>query len=285
MTTTSAPPGWYPDPWRQATWRWWDGVGWTAFTDHWFAAAPVGAGPWGGGAPADGTQLRAGGIAILGFLVGLGVSTVIGVILLLAGYETTDPAFLLGSTLGLWFGLGGSCVVAVRYKGTGSLRDLGLVPPRFVDVALGVGFAIAGVVAVSIAAAALQAIDKQLLPGGRSDLTDPIEHGGALGIFVIYLIAVVGAPFFEELYFRGLVQGTLTARWGVGVGVVVQALLFAVVHLDPNNGWGNVGTYVVISVVGLGLGLIRHYSGRLPPGMFTHVGYNAIIVTIALLAR
>jgi membrane protease YdiL (CAAX protease family) len=276
VTTTEAPPGWYPDPWRQAWWRWWDGVSWTAYTDQWHAAArPV----------SEPAQLRAGGIAILGFLVGIGISTVIGVLFLIAGYDTTDPAFLLGSTIGLWIGLGGSCFVAVRSKGSGSLRDLGLVPPRWVDAALGVAFAIAGVIAVSIAAAAIQAIDKQLLPGGRSDLTDPVDHGGALGIVVIYLIAVVGAPFFEELYFRGLVQGTLSARWGIGVGIVVQALLFGLVHLDPNNGWGNVGTFVIITIVGLGLGAIRYYSKRLPPGMFTHAGYNAIIVTVAVLAR
>ncbi len=275
MTTTHAPPGWYPDPWRQSWWRWWDGVAWTAYTDRTITPAD----------PSEQAPLRAGGIAALGFLVGLGVSTVIGVLFLLAGYSTTDPAFLLGSTLGLWFGLGGSCVVAVRYKGSGSLSDLGLVPPRFVDAALGVAFAIVGIIAVSIAAAALQAIDKQLLPGGRSDLTGPIEHGGALGILVIYLIAVVGAPFFEELYFRGLVQGTLTARWGAVVGIVVQAMLFGLVHLDPGNGWGNVGTFVIISIVGLGLGTIRRYSGRLPPGMFTHAGYNALIVTISVLAR
>ena len=25
------PPGWYPDPWRLHTWRWWDGA-WTGWT-------------------------------------------------------------------------------------------------------------------------------------------------------------------------------------------------------------------------------------------------------------
>jgi len=289
VTTTSAPPGWYPDPWRQATWRWWDGRTWTAFTDQAFAhgASPGFVGPpgaFGTGPGPAGAPLRAGGIAILGFVVGLAVATVIGLVLSAAGYGTTDPAFLLGSSLGLWLGLGGSCFVAVRYKGTGSLRDLGLVPPRWVDAALGVGFAVAGVIAVSIAAAVLQAIDKGLLPGGRSDITEPIESGKALEIAVIYLIAVVGAPIVEELYFRGLVQGTLTARWGVAVGVVTQAMLFGLVHLNPENGWGNVGTYVIITIVGLGLGWIRQFTGRLPPGMFTHAGYNAIIVTIALLA-
>ncbi len=30
MTAPSSTAGWYPDPWRVAPWRWWDGVGWTA---------------------------------------------------------------------------------------------------------------------------------------------------------------------------------------------------------------------------------------------------------------
>ena len=275
MTATGTPPGWYSDPWQQAPWRWWDGIGWTAYT----GPPPVADGPSTGG------PVRAGGIAILGFLAGLGLSTVIGVVLYLAGYSLTDPAVLLGGELGLWAGLGGSCLLAVRLKGTGSLRDLGLVRPRGVDVALGAGFAVAGVITVSIAAVVIQAIDKNLLPGGRTDVTDPIDRGRLLGIVVVYLIAVVGAPFFEELYFRGLVQGTLTARWGVVVGIVVQALLFGLVHLGVDTGWGNVGTFIIITIVGSGLGTIRYFTKRLPPGMFTHAGYNAIIVTIALLAR
>jgi hypothetical protein len=28
------PPGWYPDPWRIARVRWWDGYAWTAYTSH-----------------------------------------------------------------------------------------------------------------------------------------------------------------------------------------------------------------------------------------------------------
>lgn len=275
MTATGAPPGWYPDPWRHAAWRWWDGNAWTAYTEHWFGhAVPQ---------PTD-RPLRAGGIAMLGFLVGLALSTLIGIVLLVTGYETTDPAFLLGSTIGLWIGLGGSCVVAVRYKGSGSLADLGLDRPRWLDVAMGVGFGIVGVIGVAIIAATIQAIDKDLIPGGRSEITDPVEGGELLGIAVVYLIAVVGAPFFEELFFRGLVQGTLTARWGFASGLVVQALLFGSVHLSPENGWGNVGTFVIIAAVGLGLGTVRHFTRRLPPPMFTHAVYNAIIVTIAVLA-
>ena len=273
VTTTETPAGWYPDPWRQAWWRWWDGARWTVYTERW---VPPGAG-------GEEVRLRAGGIAILGFLVGIALSVVIDVALILSGYTTTDPAVLLGSTLGLWIGLGGACVVAVKRNGSGSLRDLGLVRPTWADAALGLGLGIGGLIVVGLVAAALEAINSDLLPGGRSDLAEPVRNGGTLGVIVVYLIAVVGAPFFEELYFRGLVQGGLTVRWGVGAGLVVQALLFGLVHLNPDSGWGNVGTFLIITTVGVGLGLIRRLSHRLPPGMFTHAVYNAIIVTVALI--
>ena len=83
-------------------------------------------------APSDG-PVRAGGIAILGFLAGLALSTVIGVVLLLAGVDIHDPWLLVASTAGLWVGLVGACWIAVRRKGTGSLRDLGLDRFRPVD--------------------------------------------------------------------------------------------------------------------------------------------------------
>ncbi len=33
-TAQQMPPGWYPDPWRIARVRWWDGYAWTAYTSH-----------------------------------------------------------------------------------------------------------------------------------------------------------------------------------------------------------------------------------------------------------
>jgi hypothetical protein len=34
VTPAAAPAGWYPDPYREAAWRWWDGRTWTAWTDR-----------------------------------------------------------------------------------------------------------------------------------------------------------------------------------------------------------------------------------------------------------
>jgi uncharacterized protein len=39
----NVPPGWYPDPWRQAALRWWDGTAWTGEVQH---TSPV---AWGTG--------------------------------------------------------------------------------------------------------------------------------------------------------------------------------------------------------------------------------------------
>lgn len=32
--SATSPAGWYPDPWQQSVWRWWDGTRWTAHLGH-----------------------------------------------------------------------------------------------------------------------------------------------------------------------------------------------------------------------------------------------------------
>lgn len=267
----ATPPGWFADPWGHAEWRWWDGAAWSGYTDAWFPRLDP---------DAERGPVRAGGIAILGMLAGLVFSTVIAVVLLIAGLTIDDPWLLVASTAGLWLGLFGSCWIAVHRKGSGSLRDIGLERFRAVDGAIGVGAGIGLVILAAILGVLMQEIAPQIVPKGRSDITDPLEQG-AVGIMLIYFIAVIGAPFFEELFFRGLVQTTLVARWGIG-GVFVQALLFSLVHLSPEEGWGNVGVIIVITSVGLVLGFLRRATGRLGPGICTHAIYNAIVITVAL---
>ncbi|HEY7438162.1 MAG TPA: CPBP family glutamic-type intramembrane protease [Acidimicrobiia bacterium] len=277
VSVPSAPPGWYADPWGVAHWRWWDGYAWTGYTN---IPPTIGIAP----DPRDPTrQLQAGGIAALGFLVGFVLSNVIAVFMLLAGASMSDPLLLLGATLGIWTGLGGACVVAVRRKGTGSLRDLGLTRPTASDVGLGIACGVGILILVVIVAAVLHAIAPNVSPGARNDLEDPLSTG-AFGVLIVLLIGSVGAPFFEELFFRGLVQGTLIARWGTAAGIAVQAFLFGMVHLQLGVGWGNLIELVVIGTVGICLGLLRRYTGKLVPGMFAHGTYNFLILVIGLAA-
>jgi membrane protease YdiL (CAAX protease family) len=55
------------------------------------------------------------------------------------------------------------------------------------------------------------------------------------GVLWAFAAACVLAPIFEELVFRRLLFTWLRLRWGVGVGIVVSALIFACSHCDLNN--------------------------------------------------
>ena len=63
------------------------------------------------------------------------------------GVEKHSPLLTLAVQFGLWMPLVTVCVVAVRRHGTGSLRDLGFTA-RWIDLPLGLGFAVASLIGV-----------------------------------------------------------------------------------------------------------------------------------------
>ncbi|AII50127.1 protease [Synechococcus sp. KORDI-52] len=114
-------------------------------------------------------------------------------------------------------------------------------------------------------------------PGGSNPLLelvlgshDPI----ALGLLA--LTAVVLAPLFEETIFRGALLPVLATRLGPLVGVLVSGLLFAMAHIS-------VGELAPLTVLGVGLGLVRLRSGRLWPSVIMHGLWNAVTFVNLLL--
>jgi membrane protease YdiL (CAAX protease family) len=274
-TTALPPPGWYEDPWRVTTWRWWDGRTWSGYTDQQYATAyPVAVTP---SVRDDSRPIRAGWTALLGMVAGVVLSIVVYVALRLVGVPGGNPLLALASELGLWAGLLGACLVAVRRHGTGSLRDLGL-RVRWVDLPLGVGYGLAMLVGVGIIA---NAITRVGIEPHRESLVEPM-HRGTLTVVVVLFIAVVGAPFVEELFFRGLLMSGFVARFGTALGIIFQAIVFGLVHLGPTDARGNLGVFLLIAPVGAVLGVLRFGYKRLGTGMLTHAAYNAVIMTIAL---
>ena len=107
-------------------------------------------------------------------------------------------------------------------------------------------------------------------PGGSNPLLelvlgshDPI----ALGLLA--LTAVVLAPLFEETIFRGALLPVLAVRFGPLAGVLLSGLLFAMAHIS-------VGELAPLTVLGVGLGLVRLRSGRLWPSVLMHGLWNAV---------
>ncbi len=270
------PAGWYADPWGSSAWRWWDGARWTGYTDEWFAAST--AAP----APAvtldESVPIRAGWIAIGGAVVGVALSIVVYVFLRSGvGVRPSSPILALLAQVGLWVGLLAACRIAVRRHGTGSLRDLGL-RMRGIDLPLGVGFGASLLVGVGTLALILQRIG---IEPHREGLVEPMERG-PLTVVVILFVAVIGAPFVEELFFRGLLMSGFVERFGVVGGILAQAVIFGAVHLGPTDARGNLGVFLLIAPVGAVLGVLRFRYRRLGTGMITHAVYNAIIMSVAL---
>jgi membrane protease YdiL (CAAX protease family) len=178
----------------------------------------------------------------------------------------------------------GACKLAVRKYGTGSLRDLGLMRLQLGDLGIGALAALVARVGSLIIAVILVLI---LSLDDLTRNTSVTNQAGVstLGAIVVIIVAVFGAPFFEELFFRGLVQGVLTRRYGGRVAILAQAVAFGLVHYQIGMTRGQVIlTFSMIMPVGFLLGCLRWRYQRLGPGMVAHALFNAMAVAIALAA-
>ena len=183
----------------------------------------------------------------------------------------------------LWVCLFGACKVAVKRHGSGSLRDLGLVPLSRGQVGAGL---LIGLV-TRFGAGALAVALTQLFPQERlRDTAEPVIQlrDGVLPVLVVTLILVVGAPFFEELFFRGLVQGAFTNGFGARFALFAQAVCFGLVHFRVGMSASQaIITVVTIGATGLVLGSTRWHYEKLGPGMVAHALFNAVVVVVVVL--
>ena len=216
--------------------------------------------------------------AVLGLLVGEVLGSILAAIAAAGTGSARGPVATLVGELGLWAGMLGACLLVSRHYGTGSLtRDYTLgFRPR--DLLFGLGAAIAGLVAAQVVSAAfagtsLHGTNTQILSG---------ERGNGVGFAVVTLIAAIGAPFFEELFFRGLLRTALAARLGPVGAIWVQAIIFGALHYGgAGYGLANVSVVLAIAAFGVILGYTARLTGRLGAGMVAHCLFNlAAAVTI-----
>ena len=101
-----------------------------------------------------------------------------------------------------------------------------------------------------------------------------IERAGGAATLLLFVIVAFGAPVVEELFYRGLLQRSLAARFNDGLVVVGVALVFALVHFRAIE-------YPGLFAFGLVLGVTAIRTDRLGMPILTHMGFN---VTGLLLA-
>lgn len=72
-------------------------------------------------------------------------------------------------------------------------------------------------------------ITSALLP----DYTDNAGVDTAAGFPLLFVSLVVLPPLVEEVVFRGMLLERWSVKWRLGVSIVVQAVVFGVLHVDP----------------------------------------------------
>ncbi len=185
---------------------------------------------------------------------------------------TKTVPLLFAMQLGLWFGYGVGPLLTARMRGNGPRRDFGAYA-RTGDLWWVLGGVILQVVVLPIIY-----IPIQLLTDG-----DPSESSRRLigmadnwvDVGLLTVMILIGAPLVEELFFRGLFLRALVFRVGAPGGVIISALVFALVHLQPLALPG-------LFVFGLVAAEITRRSGRLGPAWFLHLGFNAVTLGILL---
>lgn len=217
------------------------------------------------------------GDVILWFFVGQASALLVGGLLLSAlGYGVGDrfPLWLVALLqLPLWAGYLGGPILVTRVKGQGPIRELGArleAGDVLPGLALGVALQLA-VIPLLYNLVILRLVDGDL-SGPARDLidraTDPV------GVVLLVLIAGVGAPLIEELFFRGFLLRALLRHMGPVPAVLVSSVVFAAVHRQPLQ-------FPALLVFGLVAGWLTVRTGRLGPAWAAHIAFN--LVTIVLL--
>ncbi len=149
------------------------------------------------------------------------------------------------------------------------VRDfLGLRLPSWKLIALGAALGAANF----LVAGTLQVLVRRLMSPELLKLFD-ISHifagAGPFELGTLLVALSVAAPICEEMLFRGYLQTVFGARLGMRAGIVVSAVLFALLHFDP------VGMLARIEL-GVLFGALVFWSRSLWPAVAAHAVNNLI---------
>ncbi|MBV8961309.1 MAG: CPBP family intramembrane metalloprotease [Actinobacteria bacterium] len=218
------------------------------------------------------------GDAVAGLAIGLVAGGLIAAIATAVTGKVDGLPVTIAGLVGLWIGLAGVPVLASRRKGSCSLADdFGLrLVARDIPVGIAAGF-VGQFVIVRLVVEIFQAFAHNIDVAQQTKNVTGNPEG--LGLAVLAPFLVLGAPFVEELFFRGLVLRSLARRFGPVIGVVGSSVLFGLVHFQTGMGAASDAALMcAIGAFGLLLAYLAVRTGRLGPGLVAHATFNAITV-------
>jgi membrane protease YdiL (CAAX protease family) len=216
------------------------------------------------------------GVAVGGFVVGIGAILVLAVLIFGLGVELSEPEFLIVSLIGLQ-GIGFPTVgyAYIRYTGRSLRTFVPVRVPGVRDIALIVGGWFGALMAVGLVSYLIQVLG--LVPAQNSAGQVIMDNPG----FVPYLIPFVfllNGPG-EEFLFRGVLQGRFREAFGPVGAIVLATLMFAPMHIFSLQGGLEAAlvTISVLTVPSLVFGALYEYSGNFVVPALVHGLYNATL--------
>ncbi|AZT91416.1 CPBP family intramembrane metalloprotease [Caldicellulosiruptor changbaiensis] len=98
-------------------------------------------------------------------------------------------------------------------------------------------------------------------------------------IFLVFFTIVIAAPFFEEITFRGLLFGImLRKQMNLYLALIIQALVFGLIHLDLYQG-------IFAFFCGIFLALVLYWTKSILNSIIFHTTVNAIGFSAMLLIK
>ncbi len=157
------------------------------------------------------------------------------------------------------------------------LRALGL---RSVRLSQAAGALALGVLTIFAASYLYSAIAQALHITVQTNVDELLQRAASepWTTLATLVVAVIVAPFCEEIFFRGYFFQGLRLRVSVGLAVVLSAVIFGLAH-------GDLGSLALLIVIGLALAIIRWRTRSLWPGIALHMFNNilgALIIFQAL---
>ena len=169
-----------------------------------------------------------------------------------------------------------AAIFAAVYRGGGLVRDF-LLQAKRNDIFLGlsVGVAAQFFLVPVLTYPVLWLFDKDIEDVRK--IAEELTDRPSTPIGVIALIAFVGlfTPIAEELFFRGLLYGSLrkklnlSPRYCVWVSAVIASAIFSIVHFQ----------WVLLPAlfgVGLVFNILYEKTGRLTPAIWAHAAFNGV---------
>ena len=212
------------------------------------------------------------GDAVTGLLLSLLLSVLVSSVALgVVGEDDFGDLPLWGTALlqvPLWIALLGVPLATTALKGRRSLRrDFGFAM-RWTDVPVGLALGLGLQLVLGIILQVLYplfGLDLDRVGDSAKELTADATNG--IGVAIVILIAAVGAPLFEELFYRGLFLRAVQRRFGDVVAVVLPALVFGLVHFQLFD-------LPALVLFGVAMGVVTLRVGRLGLAIWAHVAFN-----------